>query len=91
MRWPKAGCCSRKAAPKDALKLLSEADAVLCQTDDYITRGNIQSSYGRMYRREGRYDLALRHFARPSKNTASATPSTAIWPVRWPIWGTSSA
>ena len=30
--------------------------------DDYITRGNIQSSFGRMYRREGRYDLGIRHF-----------------------------
>jgi len=42
--------------------LCTEGDS-LAKTDDYITLGNIQSSYGRMYRREGRYDLALRHFA----------------------------
>lgn len=53
----------QKGRTRDALKLLSEADAVLSQTDDFITRGNIQSSYGRMYRREGRYDLGIRHFA----------------------------
>ncbi len=53
----------QKGRTRDALKLLSEADAVLSTTDDYITRGNIQSSFGRMYRREGRYDLGIRHFA----------------------------
>ncbi len=53
----------QKGRTKEGLQLLSEADAVLRDTDDYITRGNIQSSYGRMYRREGRYDLALRHFS----------------------------
>ena len=52
----------QKGRTRDALKLLSEADAVLSETDDFITRGNIQSSYGRMYRREGRYDLGIRHF-----------------------------
>jgi tetratricopeptide (TPR) repeat protein len=52
----------QKGRTRDALKLLSEADAVLSTTDDFITRGNIQSSYGRMYRREGRYDLGIRYF-----------------------------
>ncbi len=52
----------QKGRTRDALKLLAEAEAVLSTTDDYITRGNIQSSYGRMYRREGRYDLGIRHF-----------------------------
>jgi len=62
MRVAESWLLFQKGRTKDALKLLSEADAVLSQTDDYITRGNIQSSYGRMYRREGRYELALRHF-----------------------------
>jgi len=52
----------QKGRTRDALKLLSEADTVLSATDDYVTRGNIQSSFGRMYRREGRYDLGIRHF-----------------------------
>ncbi len=63
MRVAESWLYFQKGRTKDALKLLSEADAVLRETDDYITRGNIKSSYGRMYRREGRYDLALRHFA----------------------------
>ena len=63
MRVAESWLLFQKGRTKDALRLLSEADAVLRETDDFITRGNIQSSYGRMYRREGRYDLALRHFA----------------------------
>lgn len=63
MRVAESWLLFQKGRTKDALKLLAEAEAVLAETDDYITRGNIQSSYGRMFRREGRYDLALRHFA----------------------------
>jgi tetratricopeptide (TPR) repeat protein len=63
MRVAESWLLFQKGRTKDALKLLAEADAVLGQTDDHIMRGNIQSSYGRMHRREGRYDLALRHFA----------------------------
>jgi len=63
MRVAESWLMFQKGRTKDALKLLGEADAVLRETDDYITLGNIQSSYGRMYRREGRYDLALRHFS----------------------------
>ncbi len=63
MRVAESWLLFQKGRTKDALRLLSEAEAVLRETDDYITRGNIQSSYGRMYRREGRYDLALRHFS----------------------------
>jgi tetratricopeptide (TPR) repeat protein len=63
MRVAESWLLFQKGRTKDALRLLGDADAVLRETDDFITRGNIQSSYGRMYRREGRYDLALRHFA----------------------------
>jgi tetratricopeptide (TPR) repeat protein len=63
MRVAESWLFFQKGRIRDALKLLGEADAVLRETDDYITRGNIQSSYGRMYRREGRYELALRHFS----------------------------
>jgi tetratricopeptide (TPR) repeat protein len=62
MRVAESWLLFQKSRTKDALKMLGDAEAVLRETDDYITRGNIQSSYGRMYRREGRYDLALRHF-----------------------------
>jgi tetratricopeptide (TPR) repeat protein len=63
MRVAESWLLFQKGRIKEALKLLGEADAVLRQTDDYITRGNILSSYGRMYRRESRYELALRHFS----------------------------
>ncbi len=73
-RWPKAGCCSRRAVSGTHWKLLGEAEAVLVKTDDYITLGNIQSSYGRMYRREGRYDLALRHFSNAIEEYSKRDP-----------------
>ena len=43
MRVAESWLLFQKGRTKDALKLLSEADAVLKETDDYITRGNIQS------------------------------------------------
>jgi len=46
-----------------ARRTLKEAEGVLLDTDDYVTRGNIQSAYGRIARRQGRYDEALQHFA----------------------------
>ena len=38
------------------------AESVLRETDDYVTLGNIQSFYGRMARREGRFDKAIEFF-----------------------------
>ncbi|HEX4809624.1 MAG TPA: hypothetical protein VH325_11880 [Bryobacteraceae bacterium] len=52
----------QKGKPKEAARLLQEASATLRECDDYIALGNIQSAYGRMARREGRYDHALQHF-----------------------------
>lgn len=49
---------------KEAFQTLSEAEAVLSQTDDYVTLGNIESTYGRILRREGRYGPAIEHFTR---------------------------
>lgn len=74
MRVAESWLLFQKSRLKEALKLLGEADAVLRETDDYITRGNIQSSYGRMYRREGRYDLALRHFSCAIEEYAKRDP-----------------
>jgi tetratricopeptide (TPR) repeat protein len=45
-----------------ALQTLHEAEAVLAKTDDYLTLGNIQSSYGRIARRQGRYQHAIEYF-----------------------------
>ena len=74
MRVAESWLLFQKGRLKDALKLLGEADAVLRETDDFITRGNIQSSYGRMYRREGRYDLALRHFSQAIEEYGKRDP-----------------
>ncbi len=52
----------QKSRHKEALRLLAEAEDVLRLTDDSIVLGNIQSTYGRIYRNEGRYDRAIHHF-----------------------------
>src|SRR5258706_3436736 len=41
---------------EEAGRLSQAAERVLGETDDYVTLGNIQSFYGRMARREGRFD-----------------------------------
>ncbi len=46
----------------ESLNILAEAESVLRETDDFITLGNIQSTYGRIALREGRYDHALKYF-----------------------------
>jgi tetratricopeptide (TPR) repeat protein len=47
---------------KEAVRVSAAAENTLCQTDDYVTLGNIQSFYGRMARREGRFDRAIELF-----------------------------
>jgi tetratricopeptide (TPR) repeat protein len=52
----------QKAETKEAVRILQEAETVLRGTDDFITLGNIQSTYGRIALREGRYDHAMQYF-----------------------------
>lgn len=52
----------QKGNTQEALAILAEAETALRDTDDLITLGNIQSTYGRIALREGRYDHALRYF-----------------------------
>jgi tetratricopeptide (TPR) repeat protein len=47
---------------KEAVRISQAAEKVLSETDDYVTLGNIQSFYGRMARREGRFDKAIEFF-----------------------------
>jgi tetratricopeptide (TPR) repeat protein len=47
---------------KEALSVTRAAEATLGETDDYVTLGNVQSFYGRMARREGRFDKAIEYF-----------------------------
>ncbi len=46
-----------------AVRILSEAESALRESDDYVTRGNINSAYGRIARRHGDYNQALLRFA----------------------------
>jgi tetratricopeptide (TPR) repeat protein len=52
----------QKGDAKQATDILHQAEAVLSKTDDYLTLGNICSSYGRIARRQGRYQHAIDHF-----------------------------
>ncbi len=52
----------QKGETADAIAILQEAETVLRDTDDLITLGNIQSTYGRIALREGRYDHAMHYF-----------------------------
>ena len=54
----------QKGKLNDALRLLQEAETVLAATDDFVTLGNIQSAYGRIARRQARYEPALEYFNR---------------------------
>src|SRR5271166_2791121 len=47
---------------KEAVRISQAAETVLAETDDFVTLGNIQSFYGRMARREGRFDKAIEFF-----------------------------
>jgi tetratricopeptide (TPR) repeat protein len=52
----------QKGNAKEAVEILQSAEATLRKTDDYLTLGNIHSSYGRIARRQGRYQHAIDSF-----------------------------
>ena len=52
----------QKGNAKDAVEILQTAESILRKTDDYLTLGNIYSSYGRIARRQGRYQHAIENF-----------------------------
>jgi tetratricopeptide (TPR) repeat protein len=54
----------QKGKLNEAVRLLQEAESALSATDDFVTRGNIQSAYGRIARRQARHDAALEYFHR---------------------------
>lgn len=54
----------QKGLRKEALRLLTLAEAALKNTDDYLALGNIESARGRIVRRSGEYAKALEHFDR---------------------------
>ncbi len=54
----------QKGKIADATNLLKQAATALQATDDYIARGNVESAFGRIARRGGRYQQSLEHFER---------------------------
>ena len=62
MRTLESWILFQNGEPKKAVEILQEAEAVMRDTDDFITLGNIQSAYGRIAMREGRYDHAMQYF-----------------------------
>lgn len=54
----------QKGHAREAAGILDQAEQVLRHTDDDITLGNIYSAHGRMIRRRGNYNEALKLFSR---------------------------
>lgn len=54
----------QKGKLHDAAGILRRAAEALAPTDDFLSRGNIQSAYGRIARRQGKYELAVECFER---------------------------
>ncbi|HEV2988471.1 MAG TPA: tetratricopeptide repeat protein [Candidatus Angelobacter sp.] len=54
----------QKGNRREATRILEKAEQVLRDTDDDITLGNIYSAHGRMIRRQGRYNEALKFFSK---------------------------
>jgi tetratricopeptide (TPR) repeat protein len=52
----------QKGKLQEAAAVLREADETLRDTSDFLSRGNIQSAYGRIARRQGKYERALECF-----------------------------
>ena len=62
MRITEAWLVFQKGRNAEAARILEAAATALSDTDDYVARGNIESAYGRIARRQGRYDRAIVHF-----------------------------
>jgi tetratricopeptide (TPR) repeat protein len=64
----------QEGQPEGATRILGEAEEVLAETDDYVTRGNISSAYGRIARRQGNYDQALSRFGKAIEEYGKRDP-----------------
>ncbi|HXL21501.1 MAG TPA: tetratricopeptide repeat protein [Candidatus Dormibacteraeota bacterium] len=64
----------QEGKPEEAAKILGEAESVLLETDDHLTRGNISSAYGRIARRLGNYDQALTRFGKAIEEYSKRDP-----------------
>jgi tetratricopeptide (TPR) repeat protein len=64
----------QKGLRKEALRMLTHAEATLKDTDHYLALGNIESARGRIVRRSGEYTKALEHFDRAIAIYSSGDP-----------------
>jgi tetratricopeptide (TPR) repeat protein len=64
----------QKGQYREAARILDQAEAVLRATDDDITLGNIYSAHGRMIRRQGRYQEALKFFSKSIEHFQKRNP-----------------
>ena len=64
----------QKGQYRDAARILDQAEADLRATDDNITLGNIYSAHGRMIRRQGHYQEALKFFSRAIEHFQKRNP-----------------
>jgi len=62
MQMSRSWLAFQKGKLSEALAILRHAEDALSQTDDFLNRGNIQSFYGRIARRQGRYERAVECF-----------------------------
>ena len=73
----------QKGLRKEALRLLTHAEAALKNTDHFLALGNIESARGRIVRRSGEYAKALEHFDRAIDRIPLEIPTIEISPERW--------
>jgi tetratricopeptide (TPR) repeat protein len=64
MQLTRSWVCFQKGRLNEASAILRKAGEALSRTDDFLARGNLQSAYGRIARRQGRYEPALENFER---------------------------
>src|ERR1043166_8942815 len=64
----------QKGQYREASRILDQAEAALRNSDDHITLGNIYSAHGRMVRRQGHYQEALKFFSRAIEHFQKTNP-----------------
>jgi tetratricopeptide (TPR) repeat protein len=64
----------QKGQYREAARILDQAESALRNTDDHITLGNIYSAHGRMVRRQGHYQEALKFFSRAIEHFQKRNP-----------------
>jgi tetratricopeptide (TPR) repeat protein len=64
----------QKGNRREASRILEKAEQALRDTDDDITLGNIYSAHGRMIRRQGRYNEALKFFSKAIEHYKKRNP-----------------